>query len=172
MTMSESPEILDVACGGRMMWHDESKDHDNVLYADRRAVESSQYQESWSCSPDVQLDVRELPFVDGSFNLICFDPPHRVTDEGMEQLSGVIEQKYGALRAETWPSDLSKAFEELWRVLEPGGTLTLKWADSGVPHDKMLSVLPETPMYGVTTEKERAVVKWWVFHKDGTGTDD
>jgi len=26
-------------------------------------------------------------------------------------------------------------------------------------------VLTESPLYGVTTEKDRAVTKWWVFNK-------
>jgi len=149
------------------MWHGEMKDADRVVYADRRRVEKGELelQPGWSCAPDVLADVRSLPFATLSFDLIAFDPPHRITDDGMERLSGVIEQKYGALRAETWQSDLRQAFRELWRTLRDGGTLTLKWADNHKSHDAVLSCLSESPLYGVTTQKDDAVVKWWVFHK-------
>jgi len=77
----------------------------------------------------------------------------------------VIEQKYGALRAETWQSDLRQSFNELFRVLDDGGTLTFKWADTMKSHDEVLAVLDQQPLYGVTTEKKRALTKWWVFNK-------
>lgn len=159
--------VLDATAGGRHMWHDEMKDAERVVFADRRAVSKGEleHQPGWSCVPDVLTDTRDLAFSSSSFDLIAFDPPHRVTDDGMERLSGVIEQKYGALRAETWQSDLQQAFDELWRVLRPGGTLTLKWADNHKSHEAVLSCLSEAPLYGVTTQKDDAVVKWWVFHK-------
>ena len=150
------------------MWHDEMKDADRVIYADRRVVDGLEHQPGWSCVPDVLADTRQLPFKDASFDLIAYDPPHRVTDGGMSQISGVIEQKYGALCAETWQSDLADSFEELWRVLRPGGTITFKWADVHKSHDEVLRQLPETPLYGTTTGKDRALVKWWVFHKPVT----
>lgn len=160
--------VLDATAGGRHMWHDELKDADRVVYADRRCVERGQlkHQPGWSCTPDVLADTRNLPFPSLTFDLIAFDPPHRITDDGMEQLSGVIEQKYGALRAETWQSDLTESFAELWRVLQPSGTLTFKWADNHKSHDTVLSCLSESPLYGVTTQKNDAIVKWWVFHKE------
>lgn len=159
--------VLDATAGGKHIWHDDMKDADRVVFADRRRVDTGdlEHQPGWSCAPDVLADVRELPFVTGLFDLVCYDPPHRVTDGGMTKLSGVIEQKYGALRAETWQSDLRASFRELWRVLRDGGTLTFKWADVHKSHDDVLDQLGESPLYGVTTEKKRSVVKWWVFHK-------
>lgn len=159
--------VLDATAGGRHIWHREMKDSDRVVYADRRAIEPGEIEEQpgWSCLPDVLADTRELPFTSDTFDLVCFDPPHRVTDGGMAQLSGIIETKYGALRAETWQSDLRQSFTELWRVLRPGGTLTFKWADTHKSQSEVLAQLPETPLYGVATEKERAEVRWHVFHK-------
>lgn len=161
-------QVLDATAGGRHMWHDELKNAERVVYTDRRSVSKGEleHQPGWSCVPDVLADNRNLPFVDGTFDLIAFDPPHRVTDGGMETLSGVIEQKYGALRAETWQSDLRESFLELWRVLRPGGTLTFKWADNHKSHTSVLACCSEAPLYGVTTQKDSAVVKWWVFHKE------
>lgn len=164
-------EILDATAGGRHMWHEESKDNDRTVYVDRRVVESLNHQPGWSCQPDVQADIRDLPFADQSFCLIAYDPPHRVTDGGMEQISGVVEQKYGALRSDTWRRDLRESFDELWRVLRPGGTLTFKWADVHKSHDKVIEQLGQYPLYGVTTEKKRALTKWWVFQKPQGETD-
>ena len=157
--------VLDATASGKHMWHEQMKDADNVVFADRRKVDGLEHQPGWSCNPDVLADTRHLPFKDSTFDLIAYDPPHRVTDGGMSQLSGVIEQKYGALRAETWQSDLSDSFDELWRVLRAGGTLTFKWADVHKSHDAVLNQLSQTPLYGTTTGKDRAIVKWWVFHK-------
>ena len=157
--------ILDATTGGKHMWFPESEELERAVYADRRRVEGLEHQPGWECDPSVLCDTRRLPFTDGSFSLVAYDPPHRVTDGGMRELSGVVEQKYGALRAETWQADLRQSFRELWRVLESGGTLTFKWADVHKSHDQVLEVLTESPLYGVTTEKDRAVTKWWVFNK-------
>lgn len=160
-------QVLDATAGGKHIWHGDMKDADRVVYADRRVVESGELEEQpgWSCEPDVITDCRALPFKSGVFDLVCFDPPHRITDGGMSQLSGVIETKYGALRAETWQADLRDSFTELWRVLRPGGTLTLKWADTAKSNESVLGQLPETPLYGVSRAKGKGEVSWWVFHK-------
>jgi SAM-dependent methyltransferase len=168
---TERFSVLDATAGGKHIWHEEMKDADRVVFADRRTVDGLEHQPGWECAPDVLCDFRRLPFAAETFDLVCFDPPHRVNGDGMETLSGVIPQKYGELRAETWQSDLRDAFDELWRVLRPGGTLTLKWADSHKSHDDVLAQVSETPLFGVTTEKERAVVKWWAFHKPGAQPD-
>ena len=150
------------------MWDSEMKDADRVVYADRRKVPPGELEEQpgWSCLPDVLADTRELPFKSAVFDLIAYDPPHRVNGEGMKTISGVIETKYGALHAERWQSDLRESFLELWRVLRPGGTLTFKWADVDKSHEQVKKQIPERPLYGVTTEKKRAEVTWWVFHKN------
>lgn len=165
MSVTQHADVLDATAGGKHMWFPDHTDSDRVVFADRRTVSELEHQPGWDCTPDVKCDVRNLPFSDGTFSLIAFDPPHRVTDGGMEQLTGVIEQKYGALCAETWQSDLRQSFAELWRVLDDGGTLTFKWADVHKSHSDILAVIDQSPLYGVTTEKKRAVTKWWVFQK-------
>lgn len=163
-----SATVLDATAGGRHIWHPENKDNDKVVYCDMRyeAKGTIREQPGWSCEPDIQADVRALPFEDSVFDLVCFDPPHKITDSGMSQLSGVIETKYGALQAETWQSDLEGAFRELWRVLREGGTLTIKWADVNKSNEYVLQQLPRTPLYGVSRAKGKGEVSWWVFHKD------
>ena len=161
-------DVLDATTGGKHIWHGDSKDADRVVFADRRAAPEGTIDEqpNWSVAPDVRADYRELPFTSSSFDLVCFDPPHRVTDGGMETVTGIIETKYGALRAETWQADLRAAFDELWRVLRPGGTLTMKWNDAMREGGEVLDQLPETPLYGTNTAKTDTKTKWWVFHKE------
>jgi SAM-dependent methyltransferase len=160
--------VLDATTGGKHIWHGNSKDAARVVFADRRAVPEGEIdqQPNWSVAPDVQADYRDLPFKTAAFDLVCFDPPHRVSDGGMETISGIIETKYGALHAETWQEDLQAAFDELWRVLKPGGTLTMKWNDAMRESGNVLGQLPETPLYGTNTAKENTETKWWVFHKE------
>jgi ubiquinone/menaquinone biosynthesis C-methylase UbiE len=161
--------VLDATTGGKHIWHGKQKDADRVVFLDRRTLEreSITQQPNWDIVPDVQADVRKLPFRDATFDLVCFDPPHRVTDDGMELLSGIIETKYGALRAEHWQSDILAGFRECWRVLCMGGTLTMKWNDATRSNADVLAELPETPLYGTNTEKTDTTTSWWVFHKLG-----
>jgi len=113
--MSVAKTVLDVTTGGKHIWHGEVKDAEKVVFADRRAVPAGEIEQqpNWQVQPDIQADFRELPFQDGQFDLICFDPPHRVSDGGMETISGIIETKYGALHAESWQSDLHDAFNAI-----------------------------------------------------------
>lgn len=163
-----SKTVLDATTGGKHIWHADHKDADRVVFTDRRAVPEGEIEQqpNWSVRPDVKADYRHLPFKDDSFDLVCFDPPHRVSDGGMETISGIIETKYGALHAESWQADLRDAFVELWRVLNPGGTLTMKWNDAMREDASVLEQLPESPLYGTNTEKDSTATSWWVFHKD------
>jgi len=165
--MATNRTVLDATTGGKHLWHGDMKDTDRVVFLDRRKLEAGEIeqQKNWEVSPDVQADFRELPFGDAAFDLVCFDPPHRVTDGGMEAISGIIETKYGALRAESWQADILAGFEELWRVLRPGGVLTMKWNDATRSNADVLDQLPETPLYGTNTEKTDSETSWWVFHK-------
>ena len=165
--MSSAKCVLDATTGGKHIWHEQMKDSDKVVFADQRVVPAGEIkqQENWSVNPDVQADYRNLPFKANTFDLICFDPPHRVSDGGMETISGIIETKYGCLHAETWQDDLQRAFAELWRVLKDGGVLTMKWNDAMRSSKDILNLLPETPLYGTNSAKPSTETDWWVFHK-------
>ena len=169
--MTDVPqEILDATCGGRSIWLPENKHNENTLYIDQREEEAGftgQEGRTFSVQPDDIQDFRDLPYADNQFNLVVFDPPHLIRDDGMKNLTGYITKSYGALHAETWQSDLEQGFSELWRVLKPGGTLVFKFADNHVDFRDVLKLAPSEPLFGTTTKKNSKVEnRWFVFYKE------
>jgi hypothetical protein len=80
-----SPRVLDPCCGGRMMWFD--RQNPDVVFGDRRSetltvTDNSRGNASGlrtiRIEPDTLLDFRALPYSDGAFKLVAFDPPHLV----------------------------------------------------------------------------------------------
>jgi len=132
--MNNDKFILDATAGFRMMWF--NKHHPNTIYLDERP----------ECEPDIVGDFRDLKqFEDGTFRLIVFDPPHIIQDNvygGSE-----IIHKYGALRAETWQSELQKGFIELWRVLANYGMLLFKWSNTHISSAEILKLAPVKPLF-------------------------
>lgn len=162
-------QILNATCGGRTIWHGTNKDHDDTLYIDRREEPAGfhgQDGRTYGIDPDEVQDFRDLPYPNGSFNLIVFDPPHEVRPNGMGSLTGYQVKKYGALHAETWQADLRSGFGELWRVLRPGGTLVFKFSSISLGFNQVLSVLPRDPLFGTTSKKTSTETRWFVFYKD------
>lgn len=164
-------EILDATCGGRTIWYEGQKEREDTLYIDNREEDPGfhgQEGRTYAVQPDEKQDFRDLPYQNESFNLVVFDPPHIIRPDGMKQLSGRIVKKYGALNAETWRTDLKKGFKELWRVLNPGGTLVFKFADNGVDFEEVLGLAPADPLFGTTTKTSQNDTRWFVFHKPET----
>jgi ubiquinone/menaquinone biosynthesis C-methylase UbiE len=121
---------------------------------------------SYTVKPDVVADYRNLPFDDQTFNLIVFDPPHIVRANGMRAITGITTQKYGCLEAQTWQSDIRKAFSELWRVLKPNGTLVFKFSNYSIPFKDVLALAPVEPLFGTMTTKNTGnETRFFVFHK-------
>lgn len=149
------------------MWFNRA--HPDVMYGDRRREtvtvadrsHGKQGTRAVFIDPDTRLDFRALPFSDGSFRLVAFDPPHLVRAGATSWLAA----KYGKLSAD-WREDLRRGFAECFRVLQPGGVLVFKWNETQVPLADVLSLTPHEPLFGNTAGRRNGT-HWMVFMKDG-----
>lgn len=126
------------------MWF--QREHPNALFVDVRTAEKGHItlKSKHEVRPDVIADFRDLPFPDKSFKLVVWDPPHR-TDFTK---TSIMAKQYGILNRETWPYDLSKGFEECWRVLQDNGVLIFKWNEKQIKLKKILDLFPVRPLFG------------------------
>lgn len=154
--MTQKP-ILDVCCGARMFYFD--KENPDVLFCDNREVERRLIDgRTFEVRPDVMADFRQLPFADGSFSMVIFDPPHlRQAGEG-----SWLAQKYGTLPKDGWRKYLGHGFRECWRVLKPGGVLVFKWNEHQIKISRLKNVFPAEPVFGTRTRFETMFL---VFYK-------
>lgn len=109
--------------------------------------------------PDVMLDFTDLPFDDGCFSLVAFDPPHLKYAGKTSWMAA----KYGKL-SETWQEDLRKGFAECFRVLDSNGVLVFKWNETQVKIKDVLALTDVPPLFGNTSGK-KAGTHWIVFMK-------
>lgn len=152
-------EILDPCCGGKMFYFD--KEDPRVLFCDCREFEDILCDgRTLVVKPDEVVDFRNLPFADGQFPLVIFDPPHlrRVGDNSW------MQKKYGKLPREGWKEYLAQGFSECWRVLAPHGTLVFKWNEHQITVSRISDIFPDTPIMGTRTKTETMFI---IFHKGG-----
>ena len=168
---SESPRraegglcILDATCGARSMWFNpvdervvfmDSRQEERVLCDGRKLV----------VAPDVMGDFQALPFSDGQFTLVVFDPPH------LERLGAqsYMYAKYGALLP-GWREHLTAGFAEAFRVLRPGGVLVFKWNEYQISLADVIALAPCRPLFGHRSGK-RSRTHWVIFMKDNENTE-
>ena len=114
-------------------------------------------------APDTVMDFRDLPFDEGSFTLVIFDPPH------MDSLgeNSWMAKKYGRLNKMTWRDDLILGFSECFRVLKDDGILIFKWNETDIPTSKILELTDQKPIAGHISGK-RSNTHWIVFMKDSS----
>lgn len=153
--------ILDACCGGRMFWF--NKQHPNALFVDHRECPPGHLSQrpNHSIDPDEVVDFRSMPFVDGAFRLVVFDPPHSLKRNGTE---GIIAKKYGSLDRGNWMDDLRRGFAECWRVLMPYGVLVFKWSSAEIPLKDVLACFSVAPLFGHTTNA-KGNTHWCCFMK-------
>ncbi|KQY83730.1 class I SAM-dependent methyltransferase [Pelomonas sp. Root1444] len=158
--------VLDPCCGSRMMWFD--RQNPAAVFGDRRSETITVTDRSHGnasgtrtieIAPDTLLDFRALPYPDGSFKLVAFDPPHLVRAGPKSWLAA----KYGKL-GEDWRDDLRRGLAECLRVLEPHGVLVFKWNETQVKLSEVLALTPLRPLFGNTSGK-KAGTHWLVFMK-------
>lgn len=167
--MSE-PLVLDACCGSRMFWFDRSDPR--AIFLDNRREQHSLTDKS-SCGgrrtliiePDLIGDFTRLPFSNGQFAMVVFDPPHLVRCGK----KGWQAKKYGKLEGD-WREMLRRGFSECFRVLKPDGALIFKWNEHEVPVSQILALTNERPLIGQRCGKT-AKTHWIVFMKNSGQTE-
>jgi SAM-dependent methyltransferase len=163
---SEQARVLDPCSGSRMMWFDRA--NPDVVFGDLRRETLTVTDNSHGnasglrtirIEPDTLMDFRALPYPDGVFKLVAFDPPHLVSAGPRSWLAA----KYGKL-SDNWRDDLRQGFAECFRVLDKDGVLVFKWNETQVPTREVLALTPVPPLFGHTSGK-RAATHWVVFMK-------
>jgi len=153
-----TPRVLDPCCGSRMMWF--NRQHPDAIYGDKRAESHVLCDgRQLHIQPDTVMDFRALPFADGSFHLVVFDPPH-LKHAGQKSW---LRAKYGVLE-ENWRDDLRQGFAECFRVLASNGTLIFKWAEDQVKVREVLELATHPPLFGPPTGR-KGLTHWMVFMK-------
>lgn len=163
-------KILDATCGARRMWY--QKNHPFVTFMDKRKGDfgftsmkngKGIKRETIKVDPDIQADwTKELPFEDGHFDMIVFDPPHIIRKKKNNQ--SFMQHQYGVFKADNYKQDLRKGLSELFRVLKNQGILILKWCDLDRSVEEVIKLSPYPPIFGTRTG-QRNNVHWIVFIK-------
>lgn len=156
--MHQGKAVLDPCCGSRMFWFDPA--NQGVLFGDIRDEEHVLCDgRALRIKPDVLMDFREMPFADGMFKVVVFDPPH-LRKAGRESW---LRAKYGIL-TDDWRDDLRKGFAECFRVLAPDGLLIFKWNEVQIKVSEILALTDQRPLFGHKSGK-RADTHWITFMK-------
>jgi SAM-dependent methyltransferase len=162
--------VLDACCGSRMFWFDRADAR--AVFVDKRRethelpdVSSTGGSRMLTVDPDMIADFTALPFEDGRFAMVVFDPPHllRAGPKGWQA------KKYGKLTGD-WREMLRRGFAECFRVLRAEGTLIFKWNEHEIPVSEILALTPEKPLVGQRCGKT-AKTHWLVFLKGGGGAE-
>lgn len=147
--------ILDACCGSRMFWFD--KENPNVVFADNRILDTTLCDgRALVIRPDEIIDFRNMPYRNGSFKMVVFDPPHLIHAGEKSWL----RQKYGILPKE-WKSYIRQGINECMRVLEPYGVLVFKWNEEQIKTSEILANIDFKPLFG----DKRSKTHWMVFMK-------
>lgn len=161
--------VLDPCCGSRMMWFD--RENPDVVFGDKRSETLTVTDNSHGNAtgtrtlhirPDQLMDFRSMPFADGSFKLVAFDPPH------LERAgpNSWLAAKYGRL-SDDWRNDLRQGFAECFRVLATDGVLVFKWNETQVKVKEVLALTPHKPLFGHPSGR-KGLTHWLVFMKPET----
>jgi 23S rRNA G2069 N7-methylase RlmK/C1962 C5-methylase RlmI len=155
--MTNKP-ILDACCGGRMFWFD--KQNPLAVFCDNREFTDTLCDgRVFEVKPDILADFTSLPFEDGAFKLVVFDPPHLLKSSAKSWLT----KKYGNLFVD-WEDDLSQGFSECMRVLDDYGILIFKWSENDITVKRILEVIKATPLFGHKSG-QTSKTHWMCFMK-------
>jgi hypothetical protein len=144
--------ILDMTAGQRGIWY--QKENPFTIFMDRRCGDFIDNQRPdadriVSIKPDVVAEWEHLPFKDGVFDMVVWDPPQIFKDKGAK-LPG-LAVKYGVLYNDSWKGQIQRGAVEAFRVLKSEGILIFKWSDCAKSVDIVLKLIPYAPMFGTRT---------------------
>ena len=160
--VNSHPPVLDPASGSRMFYF--NPEDDRVLFGDIRSEQHVLCDgRALDINPNAMTDFRNLPFPDGTFHLVVFDPPHLVR-AGQRSWQAA---KYGRLDRLTWRDDITRGFTECFRVLKPNGVLIFKWSEVQIKVSEVLALTPHRPLFGHKSGKA-ANTHWITWIKDAT----
>lgn len=73
-------KILDACCGSRMFWYERNEPHTTYMDIRKEIVhyKDRHLERIAEIDPDVIGDFRKMPFLDATFDLVIFDPPHLI----------------------------------------------------------------------------------------------
>lgn len=156
--------VLDPACGSRMFWFD--RKNADAIFGDVRSESHVLCDgRTLRIEPDVLMDFTDMPFDDGAFSLIAFDPPH-LNRAGPKSW---MAAKYGKL-SRGWQEDLRAGFRECFRVLADDGVLVFKWNETQIKIRDVLVLCEVAPLFGHTTGA-KGFTHWYVFIKPRNEAD-
>jgi SAM-dependent methyltransferase len=144
-------KILDATCGTKAMWYE--KNHPLVTYMDIREGKylwwnpKKAYKKNVIVEPDVIGDFTNLDYLDNTFDMVIFDPPHILRTD-IHDKNYNMGNRYGFLPRDNWKQILKKGIKELFRVLKPEGIFIFKWADTDKPVEEVLKLFPYKPIFG------------------------
>ncbi len=161
-------KILDATASNRSIWY--QKNNPFTVFLDKRCgkeymvTENSNFDNNCVIRvfPDVQAIWQHLPFIDNSFDMVVFDPPHLFKDKGTKL--SLISKRYGVFYNHSWKQELSEGIIELFRVLKPQGIFMLKWNEAHKPVEGVLKLFPYPPLFGSRTGKKNNT-HWITFMK-------
>lgn len=141
-------KILDMSAGNRAIWIE--KQYPDAIFVDLRQV----------VRPDIVADTRRLPFADGIFDLVVFDPPHHAFND-----RSVMSKTYGAISTVAMKETISVSAIEAARVSKPGALMALKWNDGDYKLGKALELIGRNwlALFGhqVSTKMKRPSRNQW-----------
>ena len=160
-----SKRVLDACCGGKMFYFD--KDNPDVEFCDIREVDNLEYYPGrfLTVKPNTVSDFTNLPFEDGSFKVVVFDPPHLIHagDKSWSRL------KYGRLE-EDWEDTLRDGFNECMRVLDDDGLMIFKWSEIQIPLRDILEIFQAEPLLGEKRGRNKNT-HWLIFMKPASAQE-
>jgi hypothetical protein len=146
--------ILDMSAGSRSIWF--NRMYPEAVYVDIRE----------EVSPTVVADSVDLPFPDGMFDGVVFDPPHMVNGR-----NSYMAAWYGRHTAQEIREIVGRSGREAYRVTREDGWMAFKWNDHDIRLDHMLPLMEGwEPLVGhrVAQQTKHRSNSYWVLLRKRT----